>query len=129
MASPHVDLLHLKTSRYEQDGSMIERYWFQWSNRRKGGKMALRLDLLDEQGKQITRSVIRLPSVRVQGYIPPSDTRPQQLIYDSNVRIHLDLVVGERQPVFFSYCTVGVYKSESVRGLLRGPLEEVRPAT
>ncbi|HLL95844.1 MAG TPA: hypothetical protein VK404_12770 [Spirosoma sp.] len=127
MPSPHVDLLHLKTSRQEQDGSLIERYWFQWSNRRKWGKMALRLDLLDEQGKPISRSVIRLPPVRVQGYIPPTGTRPQQLIYDSDVRIYLDLMVGERQPVFFSYCTIGVYKSESVRGLLKGKLEEESP--
>jgi hypothetical protein len=65
--------------------------------------MALRLDLLDEQGKPISRSEIRLPCVRVQGYILPADTRPYQLIYESDVRFHLDQVVGERQPVFYSY--------------------------
>lgn len=120
MRPPHVDLFHLKTSRFYQDGTIRDRYWFQWSNRRKWGNLVVRLDLFDQEGNRSSESVIRLPKVEVKGYIPHRDGRPQQLIYDADVRFHLDLVVGEEQPVFFSYCTVGVYKSESVRALLQG---------
>jgi hypothetical protein len=127
MPAPHVDVLHLKTSRHERDGCGTDRYWFQWSNRRKWGNLVVRLDLIDQEGKRISGSVIRLPNVKVRGYIPPTDGRPQQLVYDSDVRFHLDLVVGERQPVYFCYCTVGVRKSETVRGLLSGKVEPVSP--
>ncbi len=89
MHPPSVDLIHLKASRLQVAGLLLDRYWFGWSNRCKGGTLVLCLELLDEAGQVIRESAISLPPVKVRGYVPPTDTRLHQLRYDADVRLQL----------------------------------------
>ncbi len=74
MHPPRVDLIHQKTSRLDEEGSIINPYYFQGYNRRKGDMQVVRLKLVDEAGSLIRRSVIRLPKLSVRDYQPPTRT-------------------------------------------------------
>lgn len=78
MYPPGVNLLHMRINRLNEEGSIIDRDWFQWLNRRKEGKLVLHLALLDEQGKAIGGPVMTT-SCQPKGLCPPGYTPPTPL--------------------------------------------------
>jgi len=122
MSTPSVDLQHIKTSQQYEGDSLINRYWFQWKNRRVLTNVIIRLDLLDQDGKVLTTTSVKLSRTKITGYTPATKTEPQRPIYDGSVWIHIDDVVRDEQPAQFSFYTVtgSSQKSEVVIGKIDG---------
>ena len=105
MTAPSLELIHLKTSKQHKKGTLVTRYWFEWQNRRRLGAIVLRLELLDESGTSLTEVSFKLPKVKITGYLPATDSRPQKPVYDSTIYIKLDDIVRDVLPVSFRYYT------------------------
>jgi hypothetical protein len=126
MPAPSLTPTHLKTSKQIERGNLVNRYWFEWSNRKQLSGTVVRLELLDDAGQVLTTASFQLPKVKITGYVPASETSPQKPIYDSTVWIKLDDIVRDQMPASFRYYTVGVTsKSEAVTSPMQGVYEDL----
>lgn len=127
MPAPPITLVHLKTSRQQAQFGIIDRYWFEWQNRKNNGAIVLRIEFLDAAGNVVVESSVKLPKVKIKSFIPATETEPQKPVYDSSVWIQIDDVVREVMPVSFRYYTLtGLFsKSESVTSELVGKFEDI----
>ena len=126
MPAPSIDIVHLKTSRQYEGSTLINRYWFQWQNRRNLGNTAVRLELLDASGTILTTATVRLPKVKITGYTPAPDGKSQQPIYSCSVWIKLDDAPRTPPPTHVRYCTVNVFtKSYTVQQPMNGTYEDI----
>ncbi len=127
--SPCLTLTHLKTSKqYDTDPhKLYHRHWFQWSDRRQLSHLIVRIELLDADGKLVTKSSIPLPKVKVTGYSPATETDEQKPIYDGTVWIQIDDVVRQPAPTQFRYYTIVSFdkRSETVSVTMEGKYEDI----
>lgn len=126
MQKPCLTLQHLKTSRQYDDGSLIFRHWFQWSERKNLKSIVVRVQLLDKEQNQLTEGSFQLKKTIVRNYLY-NDEGKQQPVYDTNIWLQLDDIVREEVPAFFRYYTVeGVgKKSESITVEMSGLFEDL----
>ncbi|AUD02389.1 hypothetical protein [Spirosoma pollinicola] len=123
MAIPCLDIQHLKTSHQNEPSGLINRYWFQWKNRRQLGNVTVRLDLLDVKGKILVTSRTKLPKVAVTDYIPATATEPALPIYAGSTLISIDEPASDEKPTSFRYTTEsGAFKKSD---LATGPLDGI----
>lgn len=119
MPAPSLTITHLKTSRQHEGGQLINRYWFQWSNRKSLASQAVRVELLDEQGKLLTQASVQLPKVKRTG---GTDAAP---VYDGAVWFYFD-DVPTHEPRQLRYYTVNLLsKSDSATAPMDGVQDDL----
>lgn len=120
-ASP-LSIAHIKTSKQYDGALLINRYWFQWSDRRNLSNLVVRFDLLDDAGNVLTTSSVKLPKVSITGYMP-GDSKP---VYSGTVFITIDDVATHQATQFRYYVVTGILtKSDSVTGPMVGLVEDL----
>lgn len=110
MPAPSLTLSHLKTSRQHEGATLINRYWFQWSNRKNLTAQVVRVELLDDAGQVLTKGSVQLPKVKRTG---------------GPVWFHLDDIPRE-PPTQLRYYTVNLLsKSEAVTAPMAGQFDDL----
>lgn len=126
MPAPCLSLKHVKTAKQYEDGHLIFRHWFQWSERKNLKSIVVRIQLLDKDKNKLTEGSFQLKKTVIRNYLY-NDEGVQQPIYDTSVWLQLDDIVRDEVPAFFCYFTVeGVgKKSESVKVEMGGLYEDL----
>ncbi|MVM30472.1 hypothetical protein GO755_10540 [Spirosoma sp. HMF4905] len=124
---PSIALRHLSTKKqYNEQQTLVYRYWFEWFDRRSLAALVVRIDLLDKAGKVLTTTSIQLPKVKLTGSIASQETGVQQPLYDSSVWIRIDDVITHEATQFSYYTLAGLFtKSASVTMTMDHKVEDL----
>lgn len=100
-------LTHQTTKKVNQKGTLLHRYFFQWSDRRTLGAIVLRVELFDADGKSLGEVSFRLPKTKVTSTITMEENgqKVKKPVYDTPVSVYVD-DVATRQAVSFRYWVV-----------------------
>lgn len=94
MPAPPLTITHLKTSKQYEGAKLLNRYWFEWTSRINLSNLVVRFDILNDAGQVLTTASVKLPKVKVTGYVTAVDGVSQQAVYDSTVFIKLGDITG-----------------------------------